>query len=335
MPDHLRGLPPFAIDAFLSPWTMLGAFTEIAPDLKLGVSVTDGIRLHPAILAQNAVSLDHQTNGRFILGIGAGEKMNLSVYGFDQKYAVSRMQESIKVMKRLWTEPSVDHKGRFYHLKNAILEPKPIHQPHPPIWIAGNSPRTRKLTAELAEGWLPIVALPKLYAAGIKEIQTTMKQVGRNLSSFTPGFWGRIFMHTDPERIAQYLFQERRQLVLRPKLLQELGYWRDDYVPIYTEQGLDPNRISLLTYDAHDVARMDTSNFLPMVADIPEEVIFSIALAGTPEQILKKLEAFTRVGVEHFCFEIINGVSRRNAPFTYWDVSRVLAEDIFPQLNQI
>ena len=153
VPDHLRGLPPFAIDAFLSPWTMLAAFAELAPDMTFGVAVTDGIRLHPAILAQNATSLDHQSGGKFILGIGAGEKMNLTAYGFSTKRAVSRMRECIEVMKLLWTQTGpVDHKGRFFHLRRAVLEPKPLRQSQVPVWIAGNGPRTRRLTAELADG---------------------------------------------------------------------------------------------------------------------------------------------------------------------------------------
>jgi phthiodiolone/phenolphthiodiolone dimycocerosates ketoreductase len=334
VPDHLRGLPPFAIDAFLSPWTMLAAFAELAPDMTFGVAVTDGIRLHPAILAQNAVSLNHQTNGEFILGIGAGEKMNLSAYGFSTKRAVSRMRECIEVMKLLWTQTGpIDHKGRFFHLQKAVLEPKPLNQTQIPVWIAGNGPRTRKITAELADGWFPFPALPRIYKEGFADIHRHMKRIGRDLSTLTGGFWGRVFINDDPAKISQYLGGLRGQLALEPRLLQELGYWRDSYAEIYQKQGLDPERLSLLAYDADDVARVDISKFLPLVADIPEKVLKSIALAGNEEEVTQKLEAFINAGVNHFCLEVINGVSRRNAPFTYWDVSRILAEDIISVLQ--
>ncbi|MFX0168287.1 MAG: LLM class flavin-dependent oxidoreductase [Candidatus Hodarchaeota archaeon] len=334
VPDHLRGLPPFAIDAFLSPWTMLGAFTELAPSLSFGVAVTDPIRLHPAILAQNAVSLDHQTNGRFILGIGAGEKMNLTVYGFDSKRAVSRLRESIKVMKILWTQSGpIDYKGRFYRLAHAVLEPKSLSKPHPPVWIAGNGPRTRKLTAELADGWFPFPALPQMYREGLTEIHQYMKKFERDPASLFPGFWGRVFMHDDPGRISQFLGGLRGQIVLQPPVLKAIGYWQEDYIPMYQDQGIDPDRVSLLTYDANDLARLDISKLLPIVANIPDEALQSISLAGPPEEIMKKIRAFAEAGVKHFCFEIINGVSKRNAPFTYFDVSRILAEDIYPTLS--
>ncbi|MFX1562109.1 MAG: LLM class flavin-dependent oxidoreductase, partial [Promethearchaeota archaeon] len=206
VPDHLRGLPPFAIDDFLSPWTMLGAFAELAPALKLGVAVTDGIRLHPAILAQAAASLDHQTNGKFILGIGAGEKMNLAAYGFDSKHAVNRLRECIEVMKLLWTQSGlVNHTGKFFKLQQAVIAPKPIQQPHVPIWVAGNGSATRILTAELGDGWFPFPFLPNEYKEGLREIHNHMKKIGRNPSTLAHGFWGRIFMHNDPEMISQYL----------------------------------------------------------------------------------------------------------------------------------
>jgi phthiodiolone/phenolphthiodiolone dimycocerosates ketoreductase len=334
VPDHLRGLPPFAIDAFLSPWTMLGAFAELAPGMTFGVAVTDAIRLHPAILAQNAVSLDHQSGGRFILGIGAGEKMNLAVYGFDSKYAVSRLQECIEVMKKLWSQTGpVSHQGRFFQLDRAVLEPKPITQPNPPIWIAGNGPRTRRLTAEHADGWFPFPALPTMYREGLNDIHQHMKSFGRDPSSLSAGFWGRVFMHDDPDRVSQYLGGLRGQLVLQPKVLEALGYWKEEYASVYREQGIHPDRVSLLTYDADDVAQLDISKMLPIVADIPEDVLKAITLAGTPEEVGKKIRAFVDAGARSFCFEIINGVSKRNAPFTYFDVSRILAEEIYPTIT--
>ncbi len=334
VPDHLRGLPPFAIDEFLSPWTMLGAFTELAPNMTLGVAVTDGIRLHPAILAQTAASLDHQTNGKFILGIGAGEKMNLAAYGFDMRRAVSRLRECIEIMKLLWTQSGpVDYSGKFYELRQAVLVPKPVHQPHLPVWVAGNGPVTRTLTAEMGDGWFPFLSLPQEYEEGLGEIISHMEKSGRDPSALAHGFWGRIYMNDDPSKISQYLGQLRGQLALQPRLLQTLGYWKDSYFEIYRSLGLNPKRLSLLTYDAADVAKLDIGKLLPIVADIPEAVLKEISLTGTPEEITQKLDNLIRSGVRHFCFEIINGVSRRNAPFTYWDVSRILAERVIPPLK--
>jgi phthiodiolone/phenolphthiodiolone dimycocerosates ketoreductase len=324
----------FGIDTFLSPWTMLGAFIELAPQMSFGVAVTDAIRLHPAILAQNAVSLDHQSDGRFILGIGAGEKMNLAAYGFDSKYAVSRLQECIEVMKLLWGQTSpVNHEGRFYNLKRAVLEPKPLTQPNPPVWIAGNGPRTRKLTAQYADGWLPHAALPKSYRADLKDIYQHMKRAGRDPANFTAGYWGRVFMHDDPERISQYLGNQRLQLLFQPQVLDALGYWKDEYTQIYLKQGLRPDRVSLLTYDSDDIANLDVSQLFPIVAAVPDDIVKSTALIGSPEEIRKTIQKFVSAGTQSFCFEIINGVSKRNAPYTYFDVSRILAEDIFPALE--
>jgi phthiodiolone/phenolphthiodiolone dimycocerosates ketoreductase len=312
---------------------MLGAFAELAPKMTFGVAVTDGIRLHPATLAQNAASLDHQTGGHFILGIGAGEKMNLAAYGFGSHRAVSRLRECIDVMRRLWTEAGpVDFHGQFFRMRKAVLEPKPLQQPFP-VWVAGNGPRTRRLAAEVANGWFPFPALPSEYKAGVADIRGHLKGMGRNPSSLAHGFWGRVFLHDDPAQVSQYLGGFRGQLALEPELIRQLGYWRDEYTDLYKEQGLDPDHINLLTYDADDIARIDASKLLPIVADIPEKALAKAALAGSREEIAKKLDAFIRAGVDHFCLEIINGASQRNAPFTYWDVSRILAEEIIPPLK--
>lgn len=334
VPDHLRGLPPFAIDDFLSPWTMLGAFAELAPDMALGVAVTDGIRLHPAITAQNAVSLDHQTNGKFILGIGAGEKMNLTAYGFSTKRAVSRMREAIEVMKLLWTQQGpVDFSGKFFKLRQAVLVPKPVQQPSVPIWVAGNGPVTRRITAEFGDGWFPFPGLPRIYKEGLADIHQHMKRLGRNPTELTTGFWGRVYMHDDPVQISQYLNRFRGELALNPWLIQQMGYWKEDFADIYKDLNIDPNRLSLLAYDADDVAKLDIGKLLPLVSDIPESELQRVILAGSIQEITRKIQAFVDAGVEHFCFEIINGMSRRNSPFTYFDVSRIIAEDIYPQLT--
>jgi phthiodiolone/phenolphthiodiolone dimycocerosates ketoreductase len=334
VPDHLRGLPPFSIDDFLSPWTMLGAFAELAPELTLGVAVTDGIRLHPAIIAQNAASLDHQTGGKFILGIGAGEKMNLTAYGFSTKRAVSRMRESLKVMRLLWaSQGPIDFSGEFFSLRRAVLLPKPLQQPSLPVWVAGNGPITRQITAELADGWFPFPGLPRFYKEGLNEIHQHMKQVGRETSELECGFWGRVYMHDDPDMLAQSVNRFRGELALNPWLLRELGYWKEDFAQIYRDLGLDPNRLSLLTFDADDIAKIGMTKLVPLVSGIPEAELQTGLLIGTPEELTKKIQAFIDAGVSHFCFEILNGASRRNAPFTYFDVSRVLAENIYPALS--
>ncbi|MFX1562156.1 MAG: hypothetical protein ACFFDP_02485, partial [Promethearchaeota archaeon] len=102
----------------------------------------------------------------------------------------------------------------------------------------------------------------------------------------------------------------RGQLVFQPQLLRLLGYWKDSYYEIYRNQGIDSERLSLLTYDSADVSRLNIGQLLPIVADIPEKVIKEISLTGTPEEIAQKLDNFIQSGVNHFCFEIINGVSQ-------------------------
>ena len=155
MADHLVGIAVRRFD-FLDAWNILSALAVKTKSLKLGSCVADPRRKHPAVLAQTVTTLDHLSNGRAILGIGAGEAMNLDPYGIKWDKPVSKMYEAVKAVKACWTQPVVNFEGKFFHIKNALVEPKPVQKPHPPIWIAGNSPRTMKMTAEIADGWIPM-----------------------------------------------------------------------------------------------------------------------------------------------------------------------------------
>jgi phthiodiolone/phenolphthiodiolone dimycocerosates ketoreductase len=122
LPDHLSGIPGSAIDNFFCLWPVFGAFSELVKGKTLGSAVTDPYRLHPASLAQMSMTLNHMTNGKFILGIGAGEGMNLKAYKIPYDHAVTKMSESIKLMKRFWDEgANITFEGKYYQTKNQYL----------------------------------------------------------------------------------------------------------------------------------------------------------------------------------------------------------------------
>ncbi|MFX1449693.1 MAG: LLM class flavin-dependent oxidoreductase, partial [Promethearchaeota archaeon] len=340
LPDHLRGLPPMSIDDFLCVWPMLGSFAEIEPNITYGVSVTEPHRLHPASLAQTATTIDHITNGKFILGIGAGEAMNLKCYGIDYSYAVSKMREHIEIMHAFWHSEGkeINYDGKFYQLKKAVLRPPPIQKskdglPHIPIWIAGNGPKTKQLTGELADGWIPLLFSPKLYKEDLADIKNAMKKVNRDPADFTAGAFSRIYMNDDEKKIKQQISGQKMTLALAPNVLKSHGYWKEEYCEIYEKIGLNPERLSLLEYDTEDLKKIRIDKLFPIIKDIPDEVIRQQGLIGNEEDITKQFEQFIKSGTEYFVLEILNGASSKNAPFTYFDVAKILAEKIIPQFR--
>ncbi len=92
---------------------------------------------HPIKVAGELAMLDNISNGRLDVGFGrAFIPEEFDAFGIDMDESRERFEEGVHVIKRLWTEDRVTHDGRFFHLKNIHLTPRPVQQPHPPIWVA-------------------------------------------------------------------------------------------------------------------------------------------------------------------------------------------------------
>lgn len=152
--DHLA--PPMAEaqpmwDAMVTA-TWLGAATD---RLRVGHLVLCDAFRHPAVLARQAVSLDHATGGRFELGIGWGSVPDeFDVFGVGDttpRARVDRLAETLEVMQALWSGEAVDFDGRHHHLHQAVQNPPPTASI--PIVIGGAGPRTLDLVARFADWW--------------------------------------------------------------------------------------------------------------------------------------------------------------------------------------
>jgi phthiodiolone/phenolphthiodiolone dimycocerosates ketoreductase len=334
LPDHLSGIPGSAIDNFFCLWPVFGAFSELAKGKTLGSAVTDPYRLHPSSLAQMSMTLNHMTGGKFILGIGAGEGMNLKAYNIPYDHAVTKMSESIKLMKRFWKEgANVTFEGKFYQTNNAFIMPKPISEI--PVWIAGNGPKTLKLTAEVADGWMPFGAFPDLYKEYRNTIIDIMKKNGRDIDQFTFGHFARIFINDDEEKLNSFYRGMKAGLSMQPRTLKKLGYWKEEYEEIFKEAtGFSSEEMSILVYDREDTAKFNYAKLAPLAEDIPDELIRGGGMIGTKEDIIKKIQKFVDAGAQHIILELQHGVSSRHAPFTYFDATRIISEEIIPNFKE-
>lgn len=162
--DHLT--PPLADDQpmyeAIVTTTWLAAHTE---RLAVGSLVMCDAFRHPAVLARQAVSIDHASGGRFELGIGWGSvPTELDTFGVGSsapRQRVERLRESLEVMRALWAGETVDYDGEFHHLQGAMQQPTPLGRI--PIVIGGAGPKTLALVREHADWWnLHIGLLDKL-----------------------------------------------------------------------------------------------------------------------------------------------------------------------------
>ncbi len=140
----------------LECWSVLAGIAAAVPRIRLTSMVSPLTIHHPVVLAKRATTVDHISNGRVVLGIGAGWQMNEhGAYGFELPAAgerVTRFAEGVEVIHRLLHQPRTDLAGSYYILTNAPFEPKPIQEVLP-ILVGTGSPRMMRITARWADEW--------------------------------------------------------------------------------------------------------------------------------------------------------------------------------------
>ena len=139
-------------------WTLMAAMAEATSRVRLGNMVTGNTYRHPGVLAKIATTVDHLSGGRLEFGLGASwaevehTMLGIEFPGVGER--IRRLGEACQLIKKLWTEERADFDGRYYRLQGAIANPKPLQQPHPPIWIGGSGERrTLRVVAEHADVW--------------------------------------------------------------------------------------------------------------------------------------------------------------------------------------
>jgi alkanesulfonate monooxygenase SsuD/methylene tetrahydromethanopterin reductase-like flavin-dependent oxidoreductase (luciferase family) len=134
-----------------------------AGEMDLVLAVTLLALLNPVQTAEEIASLDVMSAGRVVFGVGIGyREEEFAAFGLNVSDRVPRMLEGLKLIKRLWSEDSVTHQGRFFNLREATSTIRPVQKPHPPIWIAANADKAVERTGRLGYPWFinPHAALP-------------------------------------------------------------------------------------------------------------------------------------------------------------------------------
>ena len=155
VPDHYTATPDGLIPSTRTPlvdgWLALAAIAHATRRIRLGPLVASITFRHPGILAKLAATLDHLSGGRCELGMGAGwyerEHTSLGIPFPPLSQRIAALEEAVRVVKALWTQPEVDFQGRYYQLDGAVSEPKPLQRPHPPIAIGASGEPSRCATS--------------------------------------------------------------------------------------------------------------------------------------------------------------------------------------------
>jgi len=306
MPDHMVSFwpesiwtPEFTDLATVSPsphrqldaMAVTSAASVLTDKAQLATFVVDTVRRHPAMLAQTALTIDHLSKGRFILGIGSGELENTVPYGFDFEKPVGRFEEALEVIKLLWhSDGPVDFEGNFFRLEHARLDTEFYEDRPPPIWIGANGPRMLGLVGRHADGWFPFgMYRPEIYHEKLKTIRHAAETAGRDPMSITPAL-SQICLIGDDDEIEEMLAAPLvRVLVLTVSAenLREFGH----------EHPMGPGWRGLMDFDP---VRLSRENILQFCETMDPQAVRDIIPVGSPKHVAARVKGMTDAGARVF-----------------------------------
>ncbi|NOY11754.1 MAG: LLM class flavin-dependent oxidoreductase [Archaeoglobi archaeon] len=300
--DHLMGWyphdlwkeTPFAArypscHMFFDPFCEICYAAGSAEKMRFGVSVSEVFRRHPAVLLQQAITANHATEGRFILGLGAGEAENIVPYGIDFKRPVARLEEALRLMRVMLESDYgevINFEGRFFRLEDAVFDLKPLG--NLPVWIGAHGDRMLRLTAQYADGWLPVSTTLDDYREMAEKLDRYARDAGRDPEEITRAIFASVVIdekESEVERLLRTPILRIHALLLHHEVYERMGYQH----PLGKYYGL-------LEYIPTKFTKRD---ILEAVSRVPDDVVKAAFISGTPEEIIQTLDAYSKLGVEH------------------------------------
>src|SRR3984957_1391996 len=176
--------------AIFDPLLQLAQAAVVSRRLLLGTSVLLLPLRHPTPVAKQVTTLDHLTEGRFILGVGVGGE-------FPREYAAcdvphnergARLAEGVTVLRKFFSGEPVTHHGKFYGpFEDVPMNPPPRQPGGPPIWFAGRKDAALRRIGRVGDGYLSYVVSPEMYRAALATIESAAEQAGRGSIPFGTG----------------------------------------------------------------------------------------------------------------------------------------------------
>jgi alkanesulfonate monooxygenase SsuD/methylene tetrahydromethanopterin reductase-like flavin-dependent oxidoreductase (luciferase family) len=222
--------------SYLEPWTLLGALARATNSLRIGTLVAVLVSRHPTLLAGQVLTLDHTSNGRVELGIGAGDvPTDSSIFGTPQWTAgerVERLKDQLVLLDALLRGQPVSKTLRHYSVDGARL-PEPIQRPRPPLVIAGEGTRSLRLVARYADAWVTLGGQPQTPERGVPSVSEAEGQrMTRERVAVLESHCREI--GRDPQSIRRMVLAYRRHV----DPLSSLDAF-DEFVGSYAEMGFD------------------------------------------------------------------------------------------------
>jgi F420-dependent oxidoreductase-like protein len=218
--DHFHQIPNVGElqEPMLEGWTTQSVVAGFTSKIKLGTLVTGIVYRYPSVLAKVGATLDVLSKGRLFMGIGAAWNVDeATAYGISfpsVKERMQRLEEAVQIIRKMWTGESATFSGKFYQVRNAYCNPKPIQKPHPPIMIGGSGEqRTLKIVAKYGDA-CNVFGSVETVKKKLAVLREHCRSVGRDYDSIIKSKLGHIVISKDKQKVTEAikgLPEDRRQ----------------------------------------------------------------------------------------------------------------------------
>jgi alkanesulfonate monooxygenase SsuD/methylene tetrahydromethanopterin reductase-like flavin-dependent oxidoreductase (luciferase family) len=255
-------------DAILEGWTTLSALAGATKRAKLGMIHMAHFLRHASMTAKMTATLDQLSGGRLIHFVDGGNRAEeFEAYGLPWaepiESRVEHLVEELQLTVALWTrEGPVDYTGKYHRLKGARCTPRPVQQPHPPIWLGEPNPAMLDAVARYAQGWNSVPVSVEEMRRRLQALAAACAKVGRPDDEIEKSLEMQILVADDMEGVRAKL---RAMLALNPPA------------------SVDPQM----------------ERFLSGETDTPPEALTQMTLVGTPEKVSEQVQAYVDIGVSH------------------------------------
>jgi alkanesulfonate monooxygenase SsuD/methylene tetrahydromethanopterin reductase-like flavin-dependent oxidoreductase (luciferase family) len=293
-------------EAILEGWTVLSALAGATSRAKLGMIHMAHYFRHPALTAKMAATLDQLSGGRLIHFLDSGYQRREYVnYGLrwhdDMEERVSDLVEATELILRLWdSDEPVTYRGRTWEVTDAVCAPKPLQQPHPPLWFGEVATGVLAACARFGQGWNTTpVPLPELRRR-VDLLRDACQAAGRDMAEIELSLETQVLIALDLETLRARL---KELLVLGG----EANHLPPEIAPYVKDYASDPA----------------TRAFVDGNTDALPEPMASDWIIGTPDQVASRIDAYRAEGISHFMLWFMDAPAQ--------DGLNLFAADVLPR----
>ena len=252
--------------ATLQPMPLLSRLIPETGDMSLGMGIYLAYE-HPVLLAENFATLDQLSGGRLIAGLGAGYRPNeFDTLGLDRDRRVSRLFESVELLKQLWTGDPVHFHGKFFDVDGEASSIVPAQRPRPPIWLGANGEKGVRRVARAADAWIAPPNVKTRWVCGhLEYFKDELEKQGIDPAGREYPLIRELYIgDSDASAAAEVSDYLREEYAMYSEYGDEVEYWRT------------------------------------MFGELLEKAF----VIGSTETVTAKLAAFHEAGFNHFIFRI-------------------------------